>query len=77
MQVPGDRIVAGVDGVGDITGEMGKAGLVRGGVALLGGVAVRDPNRRPMPFIISRTTIAPRVDKAVCTTAWAKWNTQW
>ena len=46
LQAPGDGIVADLDDVGDVARQMRQAGLVLGGMALLGGLAVRDPHRR-------------------------------
>jgi hypothetical protein len=61
LQTPGYGIIARFDDVGDIAGEMGEAGLMRGGVPLLGGVAIRDPHRRPMPVHhLSHHDSAPR-----------------
>lgn len=35
LQTPGHGIIAGLDGVGDVAGEMGEADLMYGGVPLL------------------------------------------
>lgn len=48
LQSPGHGIVADLDDVCDVAGEMGEAGLVHGGMTLLCGVAVRDPHRGPV-----------------------------
>ena len=56
---------------------MGEAGLVRIGMTLLGGIAVGAPDVGAMPSIMVRTTIAPRVGAAVCTTARSHRNSQW
>ena len=48
LQTPGHGIVAGFGDVGDIARQMGQAGLMLGGMALLGSVAVRDPHRGPV-----------------------------
>ena len=44
---------------------------------LLGGVAVREPERGPVPVIMARTTEADRVGAAWCTTASGERKTQW
>ena len=61
LQTPGYGIIARFDDVGDIAGEMGEAGLMRGGVPLLGGVTIRDPHHRPMPV-----HHLPRHDRTAC-----------
>src|SRR4051794_8567939 len=45
LEAPGHRVVAGLDGVGDVARQMRQAGLVSCGMALLGRVAVREPER--------------------------------
>ena len=44
----GGKVVAVVDRVGDVAGEMGQAGLLRIGVTLLSRIAIRTPDIRPM-----------------------------
>ena len=48
LQAPGHGIVAGLDAIGDVGGEMREAGLMCSRMTLLGCVAVRDPHCRPM-----------------------------
>ena len=75
-QTPGDGIVAGLDDVGHVTGEMGEAGRVFDGVSLLGGVAVQDPYRRPVAVHHRPHQYGPRAGEAVCTTARAERKTE-
>ena len=51
-------------GIGDVSGEMGKAGLVRVGVSLLRRIAVGAPDLGPVPSIRVWATTAPRVGAA-------------
>ncbi len=77
LQAPGYGVIADLDNVGDVEGQMRQVGLVFIRVALLGGIAVRVHTVGRCPSIISRTTTAPQVGEVVCTTAAAEWNSQW
>ncbi len=49
LEPQGEGVVAGVERVGDVTGEVRQTGLLPVGVPLLGGIAVRQPHGGPVP----------------------------